>query len=282
VRFDSVVFADSAWIAALSCFGRLKADRDAGRKTLVVPLVDCSGAGVISGRGLGSVRGLEELEAAERRAGPTLPLRERMVVVIRRVDPKHVFAPLGLLGAAQAIDYFNALLSALSVDRGRDLLFFEERPECLVPEVVPLRLAIKGVRLPPASELRSPCRYAPFRLRLVTGFGIPPIYGGLRERSRLSRAQRTAFQEAAGWDPQRALGPRLQPVTGEWSERDTTELFEVAAALGQESRLGSMRSFKRGIARHAAGAGSPVPIERCWLSLPNPPGADADPGSDAY
>jgi hypothetical protein len=280
VRFDSVVFADSAWVAALSCLGRLKAERDAGRKTLVIPLVESSGADAISARGLGSVRGLDDLESEIGGVGASLPLRERMVVMIKRFGPKHVLAPLGLLGAPQTVDYFDTLVSALSIDRGRDLLFFEERPECLVPEAVPLRLATKGVRLPPATELRLPRRYASFRLRLVAGLGVPPIFGGVRERSRLSRTLRTAFEDAKDWDPQRSLGPKLQPVTEPWRDADTTDLFRFAAELGQESRLGSAKSFGQGLARHAASAGSQTPIERCWLSLPHSHGTD--PAGDAY
>lgn len=274
MKFDSVVFADSASMAALSCFSRLKSERDAGRKALLLTLVDAAGAEAIAGRGLGTVLRFEDVEAEGAGFNPAQPWRERLSVVIRRLGPKHVMAPLGLLGSPQAIDYFTALRAALSVDQGRDLLFFEERPQCLVPESVPLRLSTLGVRLPPATRLRRPRRYAPFLLRLVTGLGVPPVFGGPRERFWLSRSLYTAFKEAADWDPQRALGPKLQPVVEPWREDDSSELFALAAEMGLESRLGSRKAFNRRLLRHAKGAGSRAPIERYWLSLPNAAGPD--------
>ncbi len=279
MKFDSVVFADRASLAALSCFSRLKAERNAGRETLLIALIDSNGADAIAARGLGTVRGFEEVEAEGAGSGAAQPWRERVSLIIRRVGPRHVMAPLGLLGAPQAIDYFRVLRGAMSVDKGRDLLFFEERPNCLVPESVPLRLAAKGVHLPPASQLRAPRRYTPFVLRLLSGLGVPPVFGGLRERSRLSRSLRKAFKEAADWDPHRALGPKLQPVAEPWSEEDSSELFALAAELGQDSSLGSKKAFKRRMRRHAAGAGSRTPIERYWLSLPS--ASDTDPIDDS-
>ncbi len=272
------MFADSASLAALSCYSRLRSARDTGRKSLLVALVDSTGAEVIEARGLGAVRRFEEVEADP--GASSQPWRERISVVIRRLGPRHVMVPLGLLGAPQAIDYFKTLRSALSVDPGRDLLFFEERPHCLVAESVRLRLAGLGVRLPPASPLRSPRRYGFFALRLLTGLGVPPIFGGLRDRARLSASLRTSFREAALWDPQRALGPKLQPVIEPWRDGDSTDLFALAADLGLEERLGSKKAFGRRMARHAEGAGNRTPMERYWLSLPGE--ADADPISDSY
>ena len=270
------MFADSASLAAFSCFSRLKSERDAGRKSLLVSLVDPSGAPAIAAHGLGEVRRFEDVE--EDRDGASQPWRERFSVVIRRLGPRHVMVPLGLMGASQAVDYFKTLRAAQSVDPGRDLLFFEERPHCLVVEAVRLRLAGLGVRLPPASQLRSPRRYGPFALRLLTGVGVPPIFGGLRERSRLSSSLKPLFRDAADWDPQRALGPKLQPVIEPWADADSAELFTLASELGLETRLGSKKAFRRRMARHAASAGTRTPMERYWLSLPGE--ADADPVGD--
>ena len=47
MKFDSVVFADRASLAALSCFSRLKAERNAGRETLLITLIDSNGADAI-------------------------------------------------------------------------------------------------------------------------------------------------------------------------------------------------------------------------------------------
>ena len=277
--FDTVVFADRASLAALSCLSRLRSEREAGRKTLIVALVDADGAGAITTRGLASVEPFDKIEAAGEHADPSAPWRERLSIVIGRLGVRHVMAPLGILGAPQAIDYFAVLRAALRVDKGRDLLFFEERPHCLVPEAVPLRLSELGIRLPPVSVLRAPRGRAPFTMRLMMGL-TPPLFGGLGERWRLSRSLKQAFKEAADWDPHRALGPKLQPVTEPWHDPDTAELFELAGTLGESARLGPAKAFKRRMARHAALSGSRVPIERYWLSLPGAP--DSDPVSDSY
>ena len=274
------MFADSASLAALSCFCRLRSERDAGRKSLLVALLDPGGAPAILARGLGEVRRFEDLEDDPNAASH--PWRERFSVVIRRLGPRQVVVPLGLMGAPQSVDYFKTLRAAQSVDPGRDLLFFEERPHCLVAESVRLRLAGLGVRLPPASHLRSPRRYGPFALRLLTGVGVPPIFGGLRERARLSSSLKPLFRDAADWDPQRALGPKVQPVIEPWADEDSAELFALASELGIEARLGARKAFRRRMARHAASAGSKAPMERYWLSLPGEAEADADAISDAY
>ena len=271
--FDSVVFTDSASLAALSCFSRLQAERDAGRRSLILALVDTSGAEDISSRGLAEVRALADV------SGPGPALRERIAVEIRRHNPRHVAAPLGLLGSTPSLDYFAALRATLNVDKGRDLLFFEERPHCLVPEAVPLRLAALGVRLPPASELRSPRRYGPFRLKLVLGL-VPPIFGTLGQRWRLSGSLRPAFRDALDWDPHKALGPKLQPVIEPWRETTSVELFDLAGAIGLSAELGSARAFARRMIRHAASGGIRTPMERYWLSLPG--AQEPDPASDSY
>jgi hypothetical protein len=273
VGFDSVVFADRASLAALSCFSRLKAERDAGRRCLILALVDQDGAAAISSRGLAEVRALADF------SGSPQALRERIAVEIRRHDPRHVAAPLGLLGAHPSVDYFTTLRATMNVEKGRDLLFFEERPNCLVPEAVPLRLSALGARLPPASELRSPRRYGPFRMRLVMGL-VPPIFGSVGERWRLSRSLKPAFRDAFDWDPHKALGPKLQPVVEPWREGDTADLFELADALGLAAGLGSSKVFARRMVRHAASGGGRTPMERCWLSLPG--AQEPDPISDAY
>lgn len=271
--FDSVVFADRASLAALSCFARLKAGRDSGRRSLLIPLVDRSGADAIVARGLAEVQDLGDPSA-----DPKIQ-RERIAAEIRRHQPKHVIAPLGLLGAPQSIDFFGTFRAAMNVDKGRDLLFFEERPQTLVPEALTLRLSALGVRLPPATQLRSPRRPLPFSFRMLFGL-TPPLFGGFQERLRLSRSLNKAFREAADWDPQRALGPKLQPVTEPWRDADTVDLFELADVLGESANLGSRKVFTKWMARHAATARSATPIERYWLSLPG--AQEPDPVTDAY
>jgi hypothetical protein len=243
---------------------------------MVVAISDASGADAIQASGLAEVRSFEDVEANPEAAAQ--PWRERMSMVVRSLGPRHVMAPLGLMGAPQSLDYFQTFRSALSVGPGRDLLFFEERPHCLVAEAVRLRLAGLGVRLPPATVLRSPRRYGAFALRLISGLGVPPIFGRLGERARLSSSLKASFREASDWDPQRALGPKLQPVVEPWKEDDSEGLFALAEALGRAGQFGSRKAFGRRMARHAAGGGHRTPMERHWLSLP----ADADPISDAY
>ena len=269
VKFDSVVFADRAATAALSCLSRLASDRDSGRRALIVALTDARGAEAIAAHRLGDVRAVEGLER-ENGLRSDQPWLERLSLLIRKLGPTHVLAPLGLLGASPSIDYFSLLREALRVDQGRDLLFFEERPQCLVPESVGIRLAGLGAQLPPATIFRPGRRYTPFAIRLVTGLGIPPIFGGLKERWRLCGSVRPAFEDVKEWDPLRALGPKVQPMTGGWRDQDTGELFALAGELGEGAPLGSRNAFRRRAARHAASAGKRTPIERYWLSLPDP------------
>ncbi len=279
MKFDSIVFADRAATAALSCLSRLASARDAGQTALILPLGDAQGSAVIEARGLGQVRRVDEVEL-ENDLRSDQPWRERIAVLVRRFGPTHVMAPIGLLGAAQSIDYFSVLRTALTVDKGRDLLFFEERPQCFVREAVGIRLAGLGARLPPATVLRSGRKYATFAIRLVTGFGIPPIFGGIKDRWRLSKVVRPVFADAREWDPLRALGPKLQPVFEAWREKDTDELFALAAGLGESGGFGSRKAFRRRLAGHAASAGKRAPFERYWLSLPEAEHVEAT--ADSY
>lgn len=264
MKFDSVVFADSASLAALSCLARLRSEREAGRSTVIVCLKNPAGAAAIAQRGLAQVFAFDHFDDTVITQGWI----ERFSLTIRRLEARHVLAPLGLFGVAHSVDYFAHLRSALNVDKGRDLLFFEERPQALVPEAAMLRLSELGVRLPPASRFEAPRRYGAMALRLMTGVGVPPVYGSFRERSRLSASLKPRFAEAADWDPLRALGPKLQPITQAWTDDDTRELFELAEALGESRAFGAVKSFRRRMSRHAATSGSRTPIERCWLSLP--------------
>lgn len=259
--FDSVVFADRASLAALSCFARFRAERDAGRRSLLIPLLDGAGAGAIAARGLAEVQAPGETAAAGKHP------RELVASQIRLHRPRHVMAPLGLLGAPHSIDFFTTLRAAMSVDKGRDLLFFEERPHILVREALTLRLSDLGARLPPATRLKLPRRHLAFSIALILG-RTPPLFGRLQERIALSRGLRRAFRQAADWDPQRSLGPKLQPVTEPWRDSDTFGLYDLAEALGESPGLGSVKSFTRLMARHATTAHSRTPIERYWLSLP--------------
>lgn len=276
MRFDSVVFADHASIAAVSCFARLREEREAGRRSVIVALVDASGAAAITHRGLATVYAFDQFEGSVASQGWI----ERLAITIRRLEVEHVMAPLGLFGLSHSIDYFSLLRSVLNVDKGRDLLFFEERPQCLVPEAVLLRLATLGVRLPPAVQFKAPRRYGSLALRLLTGIGVPPVFGGIRERSRLSKSLRTSFDQALDWDCLRALGPKLQPVSQPWTDHDSGELFDLAEALGISNQLGSRKAFRRRMNRHASTAGSRTPIERYWLSLPG--ALVPDPINDSY
>lgn len=276
MRFDSVVFADHASIAAVSCFARLRSEREAGRRTVIVALVDASGAAAITHRGLATVYAFDQFEGSVAAQGWI----ERLAVTIRKLEVEHVLAPLGLIGLMHSIDYFSILRSVLNVDKGRDLLFFEERPQCLVPEAVLLRLATLGVRLPPAVQFKAPRRYGSLALRLLTGVGVPPVFGGLRERSRLSASLRTPFEQAQDWDCLRALGPKLQPVVQPWTDADSGELMDLAEALGIANQVGPKKTFRRRMARHGLTAGSRTPIERYWLSLPG--ALTPDPINDSF
>ena len=189
-----------------------------------------------------------------------------------KVQPLHVYAPLGLGRSLDHLIAYDAALRAFASEAGRNLFLYEERPEAFVPGAVRTRLALLGARLPPgatkladeASVVRHLWRVGePERLR---GEAIPL---GARLAARLETWRRHRI--AAPWNPLRALGPRLHPVVHIGDEDARSRAQAVAEALLPRDGKGRSRSAQRFNTRATALAktlGGVYHAERLWLFLP--------------
>jgi hypothetical protein len=134
-----------------------------------------------------------------------------------------------------------------------------------------MRLGLLGARLPPAAahaaETASLTRY------LLQFHQAPALRGDLRgwtDRIRSTRAAAREWREARAWNPQRAFGPRLQPIVHE-SGADSVAL--VRAVLGDLTPPEGTRRWADRIATllfaYARRLGTTDYAERYWLLLPS-------------
>src|SRR5258708_35086179 len=68
-----------------------------------------------------------------------------------RIRPRHLYAPLGVGGHVDHRLTYEAALRAFAGEPGRNLFFYEERPEAFVPGAARIRLGLLGARLPPGA-----------------------------------------------------------------------------------------------------------------------------------
>jgi LmbE family N-acetylglucosaminyl deacetylase len=291
-RYDSLFVSPHGDDVALGCPARLLAEAASGRRALVLALFEPAGvettashaanelgaqyaaAGIPSARERGSPlfaplggepRGEADQEAARQAA--------RLLADIGpKVQPLHVYAPLGLGRSLDHLIAYDAALRAFASEAGRNLFLYEERPEAFVPGAVRTRLALLGVRLPPgaakladeSSVVRHLWRVGePERLR-GEAIGL-----GARLSARLETWRRHRL--AAPWNPLRALGPRLHPVVHVGDEDARARAQAVAQALLPKDGKGRSRSAQRFNTRATALAkrlGGVYHAERFWLFLP--------------
>lgn len=173
-----------------------------------------------------------------------------------RTRARQVYAPLGVGGHPDRRLAHEAARGAFRSGGGRDVFFYEERPESLLRGAVRVRLAQIGARLPPAaldSADRAPL--LPFLLRFHVGPSSRGEIEGGRERLRSLPLAARFWREGRSWQPQRARGPRLQPVVWE----PAGDALPVAAVDAHTDALAA--AYGR---RLRAGARA----ERYWLLLP--------------
>jgi len=290
-RYDSLFISPHGEDVALGCPARLLSEAASGRRSLVLALFEPAGvetpasqaahelgaqyaaAGIPSARERGSpvltpfegARGEADQEAARQAA--------RLLADIGpKIQPLHVYAPLGLGRSLDHLLAYEAALRAFASEAGRNLFLYEERPEAFVPGAVRTRLALLGARLPPgaakladrASVVRHLWRVGePERLR-GEAIGL-----GARLAARLETWRRHRL--AAPWNPLRALGPRLHPVVHVGDEDARSRAQAVAQALLPKDGRGRARSAQRFNGRATALAktlGGVYHAERLWLFLP--------------
>jgi hypothetical protein len=292
-RSHSLFVCPQADDVVLGCPARLLSEAQSGRRTLVLALFGAAGAETAASealRELGADYAAGGLPSARERGskppsyaqGSTRSPRDEEVALaatrlltdaVPRIQPKHVYAPLGL---GRSLDHqlaYEAALRAFASEAGRNLFLFEERPEAFVPGAVRTRLALLGVRLAPgaaklaegAGVVRHVWRSAESERLRGESTGI-----GARLSARMETWRRHRL--AAPWNPLRALGPRLHPVVHR-ADEDARERAQAAAErlLPVDAR-GRRRAAQRWSARAAALAkelGGVPHAERLWLFLPS-------------
>src|SRR5512139_2103145 len=232
-RYDALFIGPHGDDVALGCPARLQYEAERGRRVLVVALFERIGGETPAAkavRALGASYVAAGLPAArDRRAqrAPATRVTERgpededvafeAARLLAEIGPStqaiHIYAPLGLGSSVDHLLTYEAAVRAFATESGRNLFLYEERPEAFVPGEVRTRLALLGARLPPGAA-RTPERV--FVLRHLWRVNEPPrLRGGdegLGERLRGVAEARRRFNLARPWNPQRAFGPRLQPI----------------------------------------------------------------------
>jgi hypothetical protein len=142
-----------------------------------------------------------------------------------------------------------------------------------VPGAVRTRLALLGARLPPGAA-RTPERV--LMLRHLWRVNEPHWLRGadeaVPEKLRSIVEARRRFKLARPWNPQRAFGPRLQPIVYTADEEARDRARAVVAALLPKDEKGRPRAARRFDACAAVAArklGGVYHAERFWLFLPS-------------
>jgi LmbE family N-acetylglucosaminyl deacetylase len=194
-----------------------------------------------------------------------------------RIRARQVYAPLGVGGHVDHRLTHEAALRAFSSGDGRNVYLYEERPEALVRGAVRVRLGLLGARLPPAAA-EAPDRTG--LTRYLLNVHVPPSLRGdlhgLSDRLRSSGGAAREWRLSRAWNPQKAFGPRLQPVVhavdaaGVAAAHAATLTLLPPDARGKARRARRFESLSAAYARRLGVAGH---AERFWLLLPSPHGA---------
>lgn len=298
-RYDCLYISPHRDDAALACAGRMLSERGRNLSVLVVALFEDAGGGRRSG-GEAVHERLEAdcLEAGiphARRRDPSdgsyrslafrrLPeddralfeAARRLADLAPRTRARHVYAPLGVGGHIDHRLAHEAAFRALGAEAGRNLFFYEERPEAFVPGAVRVRLGLLGARLPPgasgAAERAGLLRYL---LRLYLAPALRGDLAGWSDRFRTAAPAIGQWRLTRGWNPQRAFGPRLQPVIHVAAPESVTAIAEMAGALlPGRSRARTAERFRSLASAYTAKLGGGSHAERYWLLLPSLDGAE--------
>ena len=195
-----------------------------------------------------------------------------------RIRARQVYAPLGVGGHIDHRLTHEAALRAFTSGDGRNVYLYEERPEALVRGAVRVRLGLMGARLPPAAA-EAPDRAGLTRY-LLNVHVAPSLRGdlrGLSDRLRSSRGAAREWRMSRVWNPQKAFGPRLQPVVHAADAPALAAAHEALLALLPPDARGRARKARRFEALSAAYTrrlGAAGHAERFWLLLPSPHGAE--------
>jgi hypothetical protein len=191
--------------------------------------------------------------------------------VFRRTRAQHIYLPLGVGGNVDHRIVHEAGLRSLPPKAGRNVFFYEERPEALVPGAVRVRLGQLGARLPPvAAPVAREGSLARFLYRYNTVPHRREALQGVSERLKCTRLAARAWREASVWQPLRAFGPRLQPMlfTAEASDLETVREMARLFDTRRRAPAGSLDRLLRLSAAYSRRLGKGSHVERYWLQLP--------------
>ena len=292
-RHESLFVAPHGDDVALSCPARLQYECERGRRVLVLALFEPVGTKTPAAkavRDLGADYVAAGLPAARQRRAeraPSTRVTERgpededvafeAARLLAEIGPStqaiHIYAPLGLGNSVDHLLTYEAAVRAFATESGRNLFLYEERPEAFVPGAVRTRLALLGARLPPGAD-RTPERVLMLRhlWRVNEPTRLRGVDEGLRDRMRAIVEARRRFKLARPWNPQRAFGPRLQPIVYTADEEARDRARAVVAALLPRDDKGRPRAARRFDACAAVAAkklGGVYHAERFWLFLPS-------------
>lgn len=225
--YDSIYLSPLEGDVAVSCAGRVASERERGLGVLVVTLF-----GPLSDSGTRDVHQFAAgLPEAPRRHPEHAALRSafygrspeddgcvagaaRLLDEIgRRTRAQHVYVPLGVGGHIDHRLCYEAALRAFESGAGRNVFLYEEQPYASLPVAVRIRLGQLGARLPPAATGVPGRRgLSRFLLGVHLARHAPADFKGRIERLRCAGLAVRQWRETRGWRPQKAFGPRLQPV----------------------------------------------------------------------
>ena len=190
--------------------------------------------------------------------------------VIRRARPRRLYVPLGLGEQPERRLAHEAALRTFQRGVERDILLYEERPDVFVSGSVRIRLGEMGARLPPAAaRVAGEAGLARYLLRLHT---VPQVREGRgwSERVRWTRLATRQWLAARAWRPEKAFGPRLQPVLHRADAASVAGVLQTVRA--QASRAGAFEGagdrFLTFVTDYTRRLGAQGYVERLWLLLP--------------
>lgn len=275
---DALYVSASAGEAHLACPARMQSERERGLRVLVVTLFDTAPE-----RGDELFLGLPNAKDRNPAHDPWAPgpaeaenawIADTAAIldeVFVRARPRHLYLPLGVGGFAERRVAHEAARRTFQAGAGRDIFFYEERPEAFVSGSVRIRLGQLGARLPPAgSRIAGEGGILRFLMRFQT---VPRLNGALKGvsvRLRCARLAARQWSAAKAWRPQRAMGPRLQPVLHPTAspavESVRGAIRATVARAGLPAAADRMVAWSEDYARRLGEAGH---AERYWLLLPN-------------
>jgi LmbE family N-acetylglucosaminyl deacetylase len=286
VPYDCLYISPHAEDAALSCAGGIHEERSRGLSVLVASVFGPEpgaagptrrlGADVVS---LGLPETRPQPSAAPFHALLDEDSREHAARVeevgvllnelVRRVQPRHVYAPLAVWAHPDHRATHQAARQVLETRAGRDVFLYEERPAALIPGAVRVRLSQLGARLPPvAAEFSDDAGLVRHVVGIVRNRWVRQHFTGFVDGLRFTRGAARAWRVSRQWRPLRAFGLRLQPVLHPVADEALERLAGSAPAFASGFPLGAPERLVQLAARHGRRLGGDGPLERYWLLLP--------------